>query len=472
LKTGDEYFDSKEFQERLAIYEESVSSGQPVFMDAEELAEIADYYQMTYRKDKADEAIDFALSLAPGGIAPLTYKIHESLFNHQIDDAERYFSQITETDAPDYVYDQAEIMIAKGEIQEADTMLHDLLDKTPDEERQDFIFDIASIFQDYGIYDKAMEWIKMASREDTPEFKELMARTYFGLGHYKDSEKLFNELIDTNPFSKNYWKALANIQLMNENFSGAIQSSEYAIAIDPDDPDSLMAKANGLYELGNYQDALDYYERYVKLDDSDEVVLLRLGTCLINVERADQAIQVLDKALQKAAADSPTLVDIYQELAFAYGLKGDTDKAIACLDKTENLDCDHADMEVLKGHILLGNNRIMEAQEHFRKAIIDTQTPQQTFLRIIVSTYDNKYVQTAYQLFLRYFKEYGDETNEGYAYMALCCHDLKRDDEFLHYLKKACEVCPQECKSVLSSFFPEDMNPKDYYEYIKKQMNS
>ena len=34
-KTGDDYFDSEEFHELLSQYEESVSSGQPIFMDAD-----------------------------------------------------------------------------------------------------------------------------------------------------------------------------------------------------------------------------------------------------------------------------------------------------------------------------------------------------------------------------------------------------------------------------------------------------
>lgn len=37
---------------------------------------------------------------------------------------------------------------------------------------------------------------------------------------------------------------------MNEDFSGSVTSSEYAIAIDPNDADSLLNKANALYRLG------------------------------------------------------------------------------------------------------------------------------------------------------------------------------------------------------------------------------
>ena len=55
--------------------------------------------------------------------------------------------------------------------------------------------------------------------------------------------------------------------------------------------------------------------------------------------------------------------------------------------------------------------------------------------------------------------------------MALCCHDLKRDNEFMSYLKKACQRNPQEARLVLAHLFPEDMKPEEYYMYMEKELN-
>ena len=86
-------------------------------------------------------------------------------------------------------------------------------------------------------------------------------------------------------------------------------------------------------------------------------------------------------------------------------------------------------------------------------------------LRIIVSIYDNKLVEDAYNLFVNFFKGVDENYSEGYAYMALCCHTLKRYDEYLAYLKMACEKNPQECKQVLDYLFPKEVAPQDYYTY-------
>ena len=105
---------------------------------------------------------------------------------------------------------------------------------------------------------------------------------------------------------------------MSEEYDASITSSEYAMAIDPDDAESILSKANGLYRLENYEAALSFFERYSEKADFDEFGHLHQGTCLINLGRYDEAIIRLEKAEEVAPKDSIYLPEIYQELAFAY----------------------------------------------------------------------------------------------------------------------------------------------------------
>ena len=450
----------------LAGYEEAVDSGQPVFMDADELADIADYYQINDQPDEAEAAISLALSLSPGAVAPLTYRVHEALYGGDTDAAWEWLDQIMEKEDPDYVYCRAEILLSEERVDEADEYLREELDKVPADEYQDYVVDVANIYADYNYPEKAMEWMALSKQEDTLEYKELMGRTLFGLGKYKDSQRIFNELIDRDPYSKYYWNALADAQYMDEDYKNAIESSEYAIAIDPKDPDSLMSKANGLFKLNNYEEALEYYKRYTELVPDDEFAYMNQGTCLINMGRNVEAIDVLERAIEVAGEREIYLPDIYQELAFAYSETGRTEDALGCLEKTDTMDCDHVQMEVVKGHILLADDRLAEAEFYFKEAIQQSEKPFKTMMRVIVSIYDNHYVEAAYNLFLHFFENAPDGQTDGYAYMALCCDDMKRYGEFLLYLKKACQLNPRECRLVLGHIFPEDLEPEEYYSYI------
>ena len=466
----DGYFDDEEFREMLEDYERTVKSGQPVFMDVDDLADIADYYQQEGRYDDAQKALDRALELQPDSVVALNYQVHNAISQNDFEAAENYLSQIIDHDLPEYTYCRAEIWIAQEEVEKADEYLLQQFKECPQEEWQDFVLDVVNLYTDYGYSEKAMEWMMRAKQDGSDDFKEMMGRTLFGLGKYDDSERIFNELIDRDPFQKRYWNALANTQYMKEDYSASVTSSEYAIAIDPDDAEGLLAKANGLFRLENYEEALDYYRRYSEKEPDDEFGLLHQGTCLINLGQYEEAVKRLLEAEKAAPDDSPYLVEIYQELGFAYSELKMPETALYYIDQTEMLDCDHVDMLVVKGHILLGNGKLKEAEDMFRQAVKQSEDNLRTVMRIIVSLYDNHYVEAAYKMFRSFFKYVGKDWNEGYGYMALCCYDLKRDQEFLVYLEICCNRNPNEAKLVLSHLFPEGMKPEDYYGYMVKEL--
>lgn len=466
----DGYFDDEEFREMLEDYERTVKSGQPVFMDVDDLADIADYYQQEGRYNDAQKALDRALELQPDSVVALNYQVHNAINQNDFEAAENYLSQIIDQDLPEYTYCRAEIWIAQEEVEKADEYLQQQFKECPQEEWQDFVLDVVNLYTDYGYSEKAMEWMMRAKQDGSDDFKEMMGRTLFGLGKYDDSERIFNELIDRDPFQKRYWNALANTQYMKEDYSASVTSSEYAIAIDPDDAEGLLAKANGLFRLENYEEALDYYRRYSEKEPDDEFGLLHQGTCLINLGQYEEAVKRLLEAEKAAPDDSPYLVEIYQELGFAYSELKMPETALYYIDQTEVLDCDHVDMLVVKGHILLGNGKLKEAEEMFRQAVKQSEDNLRTVMRIIVSLYDNHYVEAAYKMFRSFFKYVGKDWNEGYGYMALCCYELKRDQEFLDYLEICCNRNPHEAKLVLSHLFPEGMKPEDYYGYMVKEL--
>ena len=317
-------------------------------MDADELTDIADYYHYTGDMERADEAIEKALAFSPGATAPLVYKAREALTREDVEEAEALVEQILDKNDPDYYYMQAELLIAQNKIDEADQFLRDYFKSVTPEEHNDFVLDVANIYMDYGVHDKAYEWMLRSPGDNSEDFQELMGRIMFGLGKFTDSQRIFNELLDRNPYSTRYWNALANAQFMNEDYGESITSSEYAMAIDPTDADSILTKANGLYRLNNYEEALKYYERFNELMPDVDLTELQIGICLLNMNRIDEAIIHLEAAKKTTYDESPCQIQVYQELAFAYSAKGRLDEALACIDETIDIDCDHDDMEVLR----------------------------------------------------------------------------------------------------------------------------
>ncbi len=471
MQPGNDYFNSDEFKDALSTYETAEREGLPMFLDPEELTDIADYYATTGNGEKAEKVIGKALEMFPGAASPLAFKAREALERNDIATAQLFASQITDKDEREYFFIKVEILIALDREDEAEDMLKEKFEDIYEEMKEDFILDAACIYIDYGLFDLAKEWLDSSVEKPAPDYDELMARALVGLGRYDEGISLIDKLIDREPYSGNYWNALATAQFLAERYDESIKSCEYALAIDPNDVDGLFTKANCLNRLGDFAEAVKLYERYVGGNGADkELGELNIGTCMVYLGRYDEAVSHLLKALAASAPDSEQLHAIYQELAFAYSAKKCPEKAISYIRKAKEFDNDHTDLDILHGHILLENGQIEEAMQVFNKVIVEDGDDPHTMLRIIVSIYDNRYTDIAYSMFKHLFKYNGDDMDYGFSYMALCCRDMKKDKEFLHYLKLAAERNPKEAKTILGDMFPEGMDPADYYSYLTSRM--
>lgn len=467
IKTDDAYFDSEEFRNILSTFEESFYSGHPAFMDADDLADIADYYHINGNDDKANEVIEYALSVYPNATQPNVFKARQALTDGDIDMAKKYVEQIESKDDPDYHYMQAELLIAQEREDEADAYLRDYFMTVPPEEYEDFIMDVANIYFAYELSDKAYEWLMRSKGDNSNTFKELMGHALFGMRNYKECKRIFTELLDEDPYSTQYWDSLANAQFMDKDYTGALTSCDFSLAINPEDADALMTKANTLYQTGDYEEAIRYFDRYDAINPSDELCLMHKGSCLVNLNRHEEAIKVYKQTLALCDNDSPLLLELYEELALCHSALHQKDEAIRYIDMATALKCDPFEIQVLKGHVCLENECIDEAENVFKNAIKRSQNDPTTILRIIVSLYDNRLVDAAYDLFQKFFSMFPAKYHKlAYSYMALCCWDLGYTEDFLYYLRMAVESDPQEARQVLGRLFPEELAAKDYYSFI------
>ena len=122
----------------------------------------------------------------------------------------------------------------------------------------------------------------------------------------------------------------------------------------------------------------------------DEFGFLHQGTCLINLGKFPEALEVLEQAEHLAEKGSTYLPEICQELAFTHSEMRHPETALYYIDKTLDMDCDHINMEIIRGHILLANHNPEEAEEAFKEALRLSDNSPKTMLRIIVSLYDNR----------------------------------------------------------------------------------
>ena len=330
LNTEDKYFESNEFKVLLQRYEQAEAEGKSVYMEPDELSDIAEYYYQKGNIEAARQAVGYALQLFPDATEPLAFRARLALLvDNDISQARQFAEQIADKSDLEYHYLVAEIMLADNKADEAGDYLKQHYDELYDQtDKDDYPIDVANLFADYDQYEKAARWLRLTNDTEATDYKELKGRIAIQLGHYDESERIFNQLIDDNPYATPYWNRLATTQFLQNNIHDSIQSSEFSIAINPDNDEAILNKANGLFSLGNIEEAADYYHRFSLLCPDDEAGPMFEGICRLNMGQNEEAVALLRQAERLAPEDSEYRFDIYQELAFALSQAGHTDEAL------------------------------------------------------------------------------------------------------------------------------------------------
>ena len=464
----DEYYRSKEFKHILLDFEESEKNGSPIMLEPEDYVDIAEYYYNKGEVEYSQEICERAISIYPGELMPLLFRARMELTDYNNPQKALYYAeQINDKFDTEYIYIMSEIMLAQGLTQKAEDYLQDKYEHLTEETQMLFAIDVAAIFSDYNCTILAEKWLRRSNRTNSDDYKEQQARIHFDKGQFEQCEKLYNELIDNDPFSIQYWNALASSQFLSNKIQESIQSSDYSLAINPDNAPALLNKGNGMYNLGNYKEALLYYKKYMEKNANDESAHLLIGCCYMLNNQFEEGIKHFEHAYKLAPKDSPYLLDIYRNWATALCKVNRIEEGFRVAEKIASLDCDSYELLVFKGS-LYGECGDMEmSYKCFCEAIEKSHYSPDVFMKVCIAIFDGGDMDFAYQMFKSLFAAIPG-WNKGYAYLATCCFNLRKTEEFLEYLKLAVEHTPEETKMLLGYLFPTDMEPIAYYDYISK----
>jgi tetratricopeptide (TPR) repeat protein len=144
----------------------------------------------------------------------------------------------------------------------------------------------------------------------------------------------------------------------------AAQCFTKAIEADPKDYGSYFNLALANTMLGKTAEAVSGYQKVLELHPGLYEAELNLGIVLLDQKRAAEALPYLDAAaVQKPKEPRPRLY-----VARAQAASGDLDKARASFQMVLDLDPNSAHAELGLGQVLARQNRLADADPHFRRA--------------------------------------------------------------------------------------------------------
>ena len=466
---SDNFYQSKEFKDKLRIYEDSLKKECSVYLEPDDLTDIAEYYFYHGKSQEALATIDYAIKTFPGALHPLAFMARYAiLVKDNANEALGYAKLITDKSDLDYYYTIAEIYIADDKANKAQEYLEKQEEYVDEDDLEDYFLDVATLFADYSCLPQTQYWLKKSTDTSSADYIELQGRIAMMKGDYVESERIFNKLLDEDPYASDYWNQLASSQFLNDNMQGSIESSNFSLAIDPDDFDAILNKANGLFQLGNYDEALKYYKYFKHLQPLNEAGDMGIATVYLATNHKNDALEHLEKAEKLCNAHSVNKLEILRQkfnVLTTIQKYTEAGKCVDAMEKTKGADT--VSTNVMRGFLALKQDHTKEAYAWFGRAIeASPHDNLQAMLLIAYSAYESGYIYLARKVFCKVVDrvEVGSWSG-GWAFMALCDNDLGDREAFLHDLKKAILKDPAVTASFLSHLFPTGLNVNNYYNY-------
>lgn len=445
------YFEDPEFQEILAKYEGMVEHHTPVYFDADELVDIAEYYASNGRHEESEEAIDFALKLHPGDTEAMVFRAHSLAFRGDLKGAYRVMRLINDQSDREVQFLQADLLMDENRAEEADEVL-DRLART-EEEELDTLMDIVQAYIDYNRKDMAHKWLMRIKfnhdtdrlLEEDQEYRNLVCDYYLNFNEAEKAIPILQKSLDTDPYSIDCWNDLAKCHLAaDNNVEEAHDALDFALAIDDKNPEALALKALCYRQTGDLYKSCDYLTRLIPVTKNRAACRLQLIKTLLDLKDFEEVAAQADTLIH---FDSPTDYEkaeayCYSALSLAYmDLFDDRGRLI-----NNALELNGNDPEILMraGQYYLIKKKRDEAIAYFHKAM--QAVPQEESSDWLMNIANTSFDTQDFEIALKYYEElcarYPERSRETYYFQAYCHYRLKCLNRFLHFVAKIKQEMP------------------------------
>ena len=337
-------------------------------MEADELTDIAEYYMTGKQDAKANQAIQAAIDMHPDSVDPQIFLARQRMFYGKLDEARNIIDGITEQDDQEVIYIRAELLIKEGQADKASDFLLEQMPMMQDS-LDTYLYDCVSIFMDYDRWELAQDWLLQLKDNypDHPRLPIMEAEIKMGLDDYESAYTLLKAILEEEPYCSEAWNLLAETCVALDNMAEAIEAADYSLAINPQDNNALLMKANAFMHEGQMPEAIEHYRKYLESQPDDLSVTLSLALCYCNEERFKEVLPLLDKAEQYALKLPDREADLSQILqlkAFALSRLDRTSEAISLVEKAK---------EYIKTEIEKSGDAQSAEAAHFADALIQNQ---------------------------------------------------------------------------------------------------
>ena len=504
-------YNSPEFQELLSRYEQSKRDNVPCYLDTEDYVDLSDYYLDHENPFEALSVIDAGQSSHPNDDLLPAVRAGVLIYLHRFAEAREIVEKLDADQNYDVIYLQAQLKYAvDNDLPAADRLFHEWIECVEDE-WQPTTNNSALFGQDNDDEDEVtpeeaeneirsaymhimVSYIELSTVDHTEYLRSWIAaylKRFPQMGMYDPDfnvadicrdegftdfiETMFERLLDNDPYTPNGWTILAGAQQANEKYEEALNSVDFALAINPDDILASVIKATIHFSMQNFDLALPLFLKYRrKTDDHSEDQYI--AVCYLHLDEAQLSLQFWNSALdyvEKEVDDVAARGWKYYEIADGLAMCNDYQKALKLTQRALKIEPQNIDYRLQEGSMLLGLRRVKEAMGKFSELFHDNpemlpQLMMSAGIRALAHDY-SAIADNMFSFVLAHTEEDSPEfpnRNMVYAYLAMAKYNMSDLDGTLKYLKIACRETPELIRRLFSDFLPDTLQPADYYDHL------
>ena len=203
------------------------------------------------------------------------------------------------------------------------------------------------------------------SGDTLPPEKKKEILTLYSQGKFEEALDLVTELDQISFDDPNVPNIYALINSELGNYESAVEGYQRAIALKPDFEQAYSNMAIALHKLGKYQESITACNKALELNPGFALAHNNLGMTLNILRRHEEAIASYKKAIHY----KPDLDTAYYNLGNATNALGDSDGAIVHYNKATALNPNYTEAHTNLGVALSTLGRYEEADKSFSRAI-------------------------------------------------------------------------------------------------------
>jgi tetratricopeptide (TPR) repeat protein len=509
------YFESEEFKSILSRYETARKNGTLCYLDADDFIDLSDYFLDSNQKDLALQAVEAGIRLHADDDLLQLVRAGVLILMRRFDEASQIVDALDEGNNYDAVYLRGQLSYAvEGDSEKADKYFRRWLEElerdwrgvATGENSAEYDEDEDAVSQEEaeqevrnGMVHIIMTYSEFSPEEDRSHVRQWLQEylhSYPVMGPYEADlvvgdiardedmldlvETIYLRFLDHNPYFENAWTILSAAQQGLGKYKEALDSLDFALAINPEDVNAVVTKAHCYYAMMNYKEAIPLFEIYrSKVSASED---LYLAFCYINVHQEDKAISCLQSALsfELSKPMDPQAEHFRRLFEVAEGFRACNrpEQALEINSALILSDGKNADWYMQRAAIFLDLGQYAEAGVCFKTASQYTDSPNDIIFDAAVEYLIHQQFYIASALWEELQKRTEDAAESAAftrrsqidAYLALCYFHQKNNSAFLLCLERACQDTPETVKRIFGEYLPDTVPPADYYSYLAREL--